>query len=129
MIEPIDINIPEVLAEVTHAFELYEKALTTNDVQMLDILFKDANYTVRLGATENLYGYEAIQDFRKNRPSKGLMRTLKNTHITTFGRDFGIANTEFTKEGDSRIGRQSHTWTRTKDGWKIVSAHVSWQTD
>lgn len=121
-----EINLPDVLAEVTAKFYEYEKALTTNDVIVLDALFKDAGYTVRLGATENLYGYDEIQEFRKNRPSKGLMRTLQNTHITTFGKDFAIANTEFTKEGDGRIGRQSHTWVRQTDGWKIVSAHVSW---
>ncbi len=126
MIKEDDINIPEILAEVTDMFQKYEVALTTNDVETLDALFKDASYTIRLGATENLYGYHEIQEFRKARPSKGLMRKLQNTHITTFGTDMAIANTEFTRQNDQRIGRQSHTWVRQRDGWKIVAAHVSW---
>jgi hypothetical protein len=129
MINPLEINLPSILAEVTLAFERYEKALISNDVETLDRLFKDAPYTVRLGATENLYGYEAIKEFRKSRPSKGLDRTLQNTHITTFGNDMAIANTEFLRGGTMRIGRQSHTWIRQTEGWRIVSAHVSWMDE
>jgi len=122
----LEVDIPSVQEEVREAFQRYEVALTTNDVTVLDQLFKDAPYTVRLGATENLYGYEAIQAFRKARPSKGLSRTLQNTKVTTFGHDVAIANTEFVKEGEPRIGRQSHTWIRQAEGWRVVSAHVSW---
>ena len=122
----MDINIPEVVDEVRHAFERYEQALTGNQVEVLDELFRDAPETLRLGAAENLYGYEAIQVFREARPSKGLDRTLCNTVITTYGRDFATANTEFTRPSDPRIGRQSHVWVRFNEGWRIVAAHVSW---
>jgi len=91
----------------------------------MDELFKNAPYTVRLGATENLYGYDEIQDFRKSRPSKGLMRELRNTIISAFGTDHAVANTEFTKKDSKVIGRQSQTWVRFSEGWRIVSAHVS----
>src|SRR5690606_15386785 len=120
------INLPEVVAEVSAAFRRYEAALTGNDVAVLDELFWNSELTVRYGATENLVGYEAIQAFRAARPSKGLARDLQNTVITTYGHDFATANTEFTREGEARIGRQSHTWLRTPQGWRIVSAHVSW---
>lgn len=120
-----EINLPEVVAEVTAAFQRYEAALTGNDVAVLDELFWDSPHTLRYGAGENLRGYEAIKAFRLARPSKGLERDLVNTVITTYGRDYASANTEFTRQGETRIGRQSHTWLRLPEGWRIVAAHVS----
>jgi hypothetical protein len=122
----MEINVPEIVAEVATAFRLYEKALTGNDVEMLDALFWPSEHVVRYGVTENLYGHDEILAFRKERPSKGLDRALRNTVITTFGTDFATANTEFTRPSTDRIGRQSHSWARMPDGWKIVAAHVSW---
>ena len=124
-----EINLPEILAEVTEAFYRYEAALTGNDVATLDALFWTSPHVVRYGATENLYGHDEILAFRKGRPSKGLDRTLRNTTITTFGRDFATASTEFTRPSSGRVGRQSHTWARFPDGWKIVAAHVSWMDE
>ncbi|MCV0438292.1 MAG: oxalurate catabolism protein HpxZ [Hydrogenophaga sp.] len=121
----MDINIPEVLAEVTAAFERYEVALVGNDVAVLDELFWNSPHTLRYGATENLYGYDAIRAFRAGRPSAGLARTLGRTVITSYGRDFATANTEFHRAGSERIGRQSQTWVRTPEGWRVVAAHVS----
>ncbi|GAB4374500.1 MAG: oxalurate catabolism protein HpxZ [Elainellaceae cyanobacterium] len=120
----MDINLPDVIAEVTAAFQQYEAALVGNDVNVLDQLFWNSPHTIRYGATENLYGYAAIANFRKNRSSVGLDRTLRNTVITTYGRDFATANTEFQRES-GRTGRQSQTWMRTPEGWRVVSAHVS----
>lgn len=120
-----EINLPEVVAEVMAAFQRYEAALTGNDVAVLDELFWNSPHTLRYGAGENLRGYEAIKAFRLARPSKGLERDLINTVITTYGRDYATANTEFTRQGETRIGRQSHTWLRLPQGWRIVAAHVS----
>lgn len=119
------VNLPEVVAEVTAAFERYEVALVTNDVAVLDELFWNSPHTLRYGATENLYGYDAIREFRASRPSTGLARTLGKTVITTFGTDFATASTEFFRTGSDRVGRQSQTWVRTPEGWKVVAAHVS----
>ncbi|UEM20254.1 oxalurate catabolism protein HpxZ [Skermanella mucosa] len=121
----MDINDPGTLAEVTAAFERYETALVTNDVAVLDELFWDSPRTLRYGVGENLYGYDAIAAFRAARPSAGLARELFNTVITTYGRDFATANTEFRREGNPRTGRQSQTWMRTPGGWRVVAAHVS----
>lgn len=121
----MEINISEIVEEVTRAFSIYEKALTGNDVATLDALFWASPLVIRYGPTENLYGHEQILEFRKSRSFRGLDRTLRNTVITTFGRDFATANTEFTRNTTPRTGRQSHTWARTPDGWKIVAAHVS----
>ena len=121
----MDINLPDIVAEVTAAFARYEKALVTNDVAVLDELFWDSPYTLRYGATENLYGYDAIRAFRAGRSAQGLARELMNTVITTYGRDFATANTEFRRTGAARTGRQSQTWLRTPAGWRVVSAHVS----
>jgi hypothetical protein len=119
----MDINLPDVLAEVTAAFARYEAALVGNDVAVLDELFWNSPHTVRYGATENLYGYEAIAAFRSARSAQGLDRTLQHTVITTYGKDFATANTEFQRP--HKRGRQSQTWMRTNEGWRVVSAHVS----
>lgn len=119
----MEINLPDVLSEVTAAFERYEQALVNNQVEVLDELFWNSPQTLRYGATENLYGYEAIAQFRAHRPATNLQRTLHNTVITTYGRDFATANTEFVR--NQKTGRQSQTWIRTPDGWRVVCAHVS----
>ena len=121
----MDINLPDVLQEVTTAFECYERALVSNDVAVLDELFWDSPLTLRYGATENLYGYAAIQAFRAGRPAQGLARELLHTVISTYGRDFATANTEFRRLGSDKTGRQSQTWVRTPHGWRVVAAHVS----
>jgi hypothetical protein len=122
----LPINLPEVLAEVHAVFARYEAALVGNDVAVLDELFWDSPNTLRYGATENLYGYDAIQDFRASRPSQGLARELLRTVITTYGKDFASANCEFRRTGSGKTGRQSQTWMRTPLGWRVVAAHVSW---
>ncbi len=121
----MDINLPDVLAEMQAAFARYEDALVHNKVEVLDELFWTHSLTVRYGVGENLYGIEAIRAFRNARPSAGLARTLQNTVITTYGRDFATAMTEFRREGGSKVGRQSQTWVRFADGWRVVAAHVS----
>ncbi|WP_376096467.1 oxalurate catabolism protein HpxZ [Roseomonas sp. CCTCC AB2023176] len=122
----MEINIPEVVAEVTARFAEYERALVENDVPVLEALFRDSPRTIRYGAGENLHGMDAIREFRRSRPSAGLMRTLERTEITTYGRDVATANTMFRREtAPDKIGRQSQTWVRFPDGWFVVSAHVS----
>lgn len=119
------INQPQVHAEVSAAFYRYEAALVSNDVAVLDALFWHDPRAVRLGAGENLYGIDEIRAFRAARPAAGLQRTLRNTLITTFGDDYAVCSTEFTREGSDRIGRQQQTWIRFADGWRIVAAQVS----
>lgn len=121
----IEINLPDVLAEVQAVFDRYEDALVHNKVEVLDELFWDSPTTVRYGATENLVGYAAIQAFRAGRSPTGLARTLQKTMLTTYGRDFATAQTEFVREGSAAIGRQSQTWVRFPTGWRVVAAHVS----
>ncbi|MBD9646620.1 MULTISPECIES: oxalurate catabolism protein HpxZ [Pantoea] len=122
---PEHIDRPAILAEVTAAFYRYEQALIGNDVEVLDELFWHDKRTVRLGAGENLYGIDEIRAFRAARPSKGLERELRNTVITTFGDDYAVCSTEFTREGVEKIGRQQQTWVRLPCGWRIVAAQVS----
>jgi hypothetical protein len=119
----MEINIPEVVAEVTAAFERYEAALVANDVAVLDELFWDSSLTLRYGIAENLHGYDEIKAYRAARPSVGLARELERTVITAYGRDMATANTLFRRGG--RLGRQSQTWARMPEGWRVVSAHVS----
>jgi hypothetical protein len=121
----MDINLPEVLDEVRAQFARYEKALTGNDVAVLDELFWDSPHTLRYGVGENLYGAAEIAAFRAARPAVGLDREVLRTAITSFGRDFATTNIEFRRVGSARIGRQSQAWVRTPQGWRVVAAHVS----
>jgi hypothetical protein len=119
------INLPEIVNEVSAVFERYEDALVNNRVEVLDELFWTSPLTVRYGAAENLYGIDEIRAFRNARPSVGLARTLRRTVITTYGRDHATAMTEFFRDGSTRTGRQSQTWVRMPEGWRVVAAHVS----
>ena len=122
----MDIDLPDVLAEVTAQFQRYEKALVSNDVAVLDELFRNAPHTLRYGIAENLYGYEEIMAFRAARSPVGLMRRTNRTVITTYGRDTAVASTLFYRDNaPGRVGRQMQTWIRFPEGWKIVAAHVS----
>jgi Protein of unknown function (DUF3225) len=122
----MEIDMPDVVAEVQGVFDRYEHALVSNDVETLDALFRNDPRTVRFGGTENLFGYEQIKAFRDARSSAGLARTLANTVVTTYGRDFAIASTLFHRATmPGKVGRQMQTWVRFPDGWFVVAAHVS----
>jgi hypothetical protein len=121
---------PEVVAEVRAAFDAYEAALNSNDVEALDGFFWAAAQTVRYGVGESLYGFAAIREFRRHRPGGSPPRKLQNTVIATFGRNFATTSTEFRRlNGQGRLGRQSQTWVRMPEGWRIVAAHVSLMGD
>jgi len=119
------INDPAVVAEVELAFNAYEQALMGNDVDALDALFWQSPLTVRIGPGQNLYGIEAIRAFRTNRPGGSPQRSLLKVVVTTFGSDFATVNAEFQRVGAPVPGRQSQTWVRTAEGWRVVSAHIS----
>ncbi|MDB5737172.1 MAG: hypothetical protein JWO65_840 [Sphingomonas bacterium] len=118
------VDLPDVVAEVTAAFHAYETALMADDLATMDALFHDAPSTVRYGVGEVLYGAEEIRAFRKGRGGSP-QRTLGRVAIHAYGRDCATADAEFFREGSDRRGRQSQTWVRFAEGWKIVSAHVS----
>ena len=122
----MQLDLPDVLAEVTAQFARYEQALVTNDVAALGELFRADPRTLRYGIGENLYGHEAIAAFRAARSPLGLMRRTANTVITTYGRDSAVASTLFYRDSaPGKVGRQMQTWVRFAEGWKIVAAHVS----
>ncbi len=119
-------NLPVPLAELNYAFDLYEDALVHNKVDVLDALFWNSALTLRYGAKENLFGYDQIKAFRASRPGVGLARDIIDRHIVTFGETMGVANVTFKRPAEPRMGRQSQTWIKFTEGWRVVSAHVSW---
>jgi len=122
----MDIDLPDVLAEVTAQFQRYEKALVSNDVAVLDELFHEDARTLRYGIAENLYGHSEIASFRAARSPVGLMRRTARTIVTSYGRDTAVASTLFYRDTlPGRVGRQMQTWVRFAQGWRIVAAHVS----
>ncbi|HEV7636587.1 MAG TPA: oxalurate catabolism protein HpxZ [Bradyrhizobium sp.] len=122
----MDVDLPDVLAEVSAQFARYEKALVSNDVAVLGELFHDDPRTLRYGIGENLYGYGAISAFRAARSPVGLGRTTDKTVITSYGRNTAVASTLFYRDSaPGKVGRQMQTWVRFPEGWKIVAAHVS----
>ena len=121
----MQINIPEIVDQVTAQFYRYEKALMANDVDELNTLFWVAEETVRYGPVETLYGHAEIAGFRKARDASDISRELTRTVITTYGTDFATAWTEYRRLSNGRMGRQTQTWARMPEGWRIVAAHVS----
>jgi ketosteroid isomerase-like protein len=122
----MEIDLPEVVAEVKECFERYEKALVSNDVSALNEFFRDDARTIRYGGGEILYGYDAIKAFRAARSPVALGRTLDRTVITTFGREFAVASTLYERpSAPGKIGRQMQTWVKFPEGWRVVAAHVS----
>jgi Protein of unknown function (DUF3225) len=122
----MEIDIPDVLAEVTAQFQRYERALVSNDVGALDELFHKDARSLRYGVAENLYGHSEIASFRAARSPIGLGRTTARTLITTYGRDTAVASTLFYRDTlRGKVGRQMQTWVRFAEGWRIVAAHVS----
>jgi hypothetical protein len=122
------IDDPARLKEVTDAFYAYERALMADDVPAMDHLFHDAPTTNRYGVGEVLYGIEAIREFRKGRGGSP-QRRLGRVAITVYGDSFATTDAEFFRENSSRRGRQTQSWVRFTDGWKVVSAHVSLEGD
>lgn len=127
----LKINAEQAMAELNHAFDMYEDALVHNKVDVLDALFWDSPHTLRFGAKENLNGYDEIKVFRASRPGAGLTRDIVDRHLVTFGTHMGVANVTFSRSSESRVGRQSQTWVKFDgevfaSGWRVVSAHVSW---
>lgn len=120
-----DINRPEIVAEITEAFNRYEKALVSNDIQTLNELFWNTPHTIRFGLAEQAYGHDAIAGVRAARDPKDLMRTLTRIVITTYGTDFATASCEYRRNDSGRFGRQMQTWMRTGEGWRVAAAHVS----
>src|SRR5262245_46679010 len=122
----MEVDLPDVVAEVRAAFDRYEKALVTNDVATLDAIFRDDPRTIRYGGAENLYGFAEIMAFRAARSPVGLERTTARTVITAYGRDTAVASTLFYRPGSpGKVGRQMQTWVRFPEGWRVVAAHVS----
>lgn len=121
----MDVNLPEVVAEVSACFSRYEAALATNDLKTLDELFWADPLVVRFGADGNYFGDREIHTYRRNRPTDDLARELGRLVLTTFGTDFATTSAEFRRNGSGTVGRQSQTWVRTSQGWRVVAAHVS----
>lgn len=126
-ISAAEVNLPEVLAELRDLYPRYEQALVTNDVETLLALFWASPHVMRFGASENLYGEEELEAFRKSRPAANLARTVKRLDIVSFGRDFASITLEFERNTPKSLirGRQSQVWVRLAEGWRVVSAHVS----
>jgi hypothetical protein len=121
------INHPATLAELQTLYPKYEEALVTNDVETLTAMFWASPRVMRFGVTENLYGIEELEAFRKGRSPANLARKVLRLDIVTFGTDYGSVTLEFERDTNGKIthGRQSQTWVRLPEGWRIIAAHVS----
>ncbi len=123
----MEINKPAVLAEITKAFDRYQQAIIDNDVAVLNELFWNNTLTIRCGTGENLYGHAEIAAFRGARDPKSAVRVVGKSVVTSYGQDAATTNIEFTR--GSRNGRQSQSWIRMPEGWRIVAAHVSYRDE
>lgn len=120
----MEINHPQTLADVTREFNRYQQAILDNDVGVLNELFWHNAHTLRYGIGENLYGHAAIAAYRGTRDAASVARVVGKTIVTSYGRDAATTNCEFAR--GNRKGRQSQSWIRMPEGWRIVAAHVSY---
>lgn len=120
-----ELNRPDVVAEVTEAFETYERALVDGDAEAVIEAFWDSDLVVRYGIAECLYGHDQIAAWRRAAPPIPPGRRLGPTVVVTFGDDTACVSTEFRNGAGRVVGRQSQTWRRMEPGWRIVAAHVS----
>ena len=123
----MNVNDSETHRELSELYPFYEKALMENDAETLTQMFWASPLAMRFGVTENLYGIDEIEAFRKARPATGLARTITRLDIVTFGSNCGSITLEFERQTSSKLvrGRQSQVWVRLLEGWRIVAAHVS----
>jgi hypothetical protein len=122
----VDIDLPEVVAEVTAAFDRYNVAINSGNIAVQNETFHDDVRTIRYGQAENQYGYKEIEAFRATARPLNPPRTLSRTVISTYGRDFAVASTLVQNaRTPGKIGRQMQTWVRFPEGWRVVAAHVS----
>lgn len=121
----VELNPPGVKAEIEAMVEAYDRALQANDAPAVMSFFWNHPETVRFGPPGNAYGWDAILAFRAARPNVARPRRILRTHVAAFGPDHGVAHVETLAEGATSPGRQTQTWVRMPEGWKIVSAHVS----
>jgi hypothetical protein len=130
-IQDDQVNLPEIVSELAELYPRYEQALVSNDVDTLVAMFWASPEVMRFGVSENLYGHDELEAFRKARPAVNLARTVKRLEIVSFGRDYASITLEFERNrphgqpGGPIRGRQSQVWVRFPQGWRIVSAHVS----
>lgn len=122
----MDVNRPDVVAEVLAAFTDYEKALVAGDVPAMTRAFWGSDEVVRFGLADRQVGAEQLRAWRESQPPLPADRTLTDTRITTFGADTAVVTTLFHYPSTGAAGRQSQTWVRLPDaGWRVVHAHVS----
>lgn len=121
----MEVDRPEVVAELTAIFAAYEQALVGNDSQRLAGFFWDSERTVRFGIADHQLGAGEVRRWRRAQRPLPPGRTLSETRVSTFGTDFGVVTTFFTYPNGQALGRQTQTWARLPEGWRIVSAHVS----
>jgi ketosteroid isomerase-like protein len=124
MIELAETGMPDVVDEIRACFYAYEDALLLGDTEVLNRCFWLDAATVRFGVSDRQHGHSEIALWRKMQlPAAG--RQLAETHIVAFDRDLAVVTTLFSYPGRGMEGRQSQTWVRFADGWRIVAAHVS----
>lgn len=116
-------DLPDVLAEVGAAFEAYEKALGADDVAAIIGFF--AADAIRFGIADRQRGAEEQRRWRETSGGLPPGRRLADTTISGYGWNTAVVTTLFGYPGGPVLGRQSQTWVRLPEGWRIVHAHVS----
>jgi hypothetical protein len=120
-----DTDNPDVVEEVLARFNAYNAALDAGDAEALNGFFRDSPSTVRFGPTETLFGIESISAFRRGRwKAPTLPREIVRVAVTALGRDVATTNA-LIRSSNGKVSRQSQTWARFAQGWKIAAAHVS----
>ena len=121
----VELDRPEVVAEVRAAFDRYERALVDGDVAVLTELFWDDARCVRFGIADRQQGAAEIAAWRRAHPSVPPGRILRHTRVLAIDDRTAVVTTLFGYPDGAVEGRQSQTWVKLPEGWRIVAAHVS----
>jgi len=120
-----ELNLPHVVAELESLHVQYEAALVAKDLDALSGYFVDNDAVIRFGIADVERGAAALAAFRAAQPPPPPGRTLFETEVAAYGEDVAVVTTLFRYPGRTKVGRQSQTWVRLDEGWRIVHAHVS----
>jgi len=125
MVNQQQVNLPEVVAEITKIFHEYEHALMTNEVEKLNQYFWQDERVTRYGIGDRQWGIKELVAYRQSIPAPDFTRTLENLRVITFDQSTAICQVEFVRSDTTLRGFQTQTWLKIDGIWRIVSAHVS----
>ncbi|WP_296195374.1 AtzH-like domain-containing protein [uncultured Microbacterium sp.] len=114
---------PAIPAELRAAFDTYEAAILTNDLDVLDASFAPGAQTLRGDAAGLLVGHDAISAFRGVRGGVP-RRTIERIEYRPLGDGVALL-VSISRYAGGGTGLQTQVWELIDGRWLITAAHVT----